>query len=125
MDIAGAQHPLGAVNLDALVVAIGGAARIRDLGDPARSGLHDHRGGVDIAGLADRLVDEGGAEREDLDRLFGQEEARHVEIMDHHVAEEAARALDVIDRRRRGIARDHRDDLDGAGLARAQTLLQA
>ena len=32
--------------------------------------------------------------------LFAEQEARHVEIMDRHVAEDAAGALDVIDRRR-------------------------
>lgn len=112
------------MHLDALVIAIGRAPRVRDLRDLARGRLHHHGGGVDIAGLADRLVDEGGTEREDLDRLLGQEEARHVEVVDHHVAEEPARAPDVVDRRRRGIARDHGDDLDRAGLARAQTLLQ-
>ena len=36
-----------------------------------------------------------------LDRLLAEEEARHVEVVDHHVAIEAAGALDIGDRRRR------------------------
>ena len=70
-------------------------------GDLAGRRLHQHRGGVDVAGLADRRVDQRRAEGEDLDRLLAEQEARHVEIVDHHVAEEPAGALDVGDRRRR------------------------
>ena len=33
--------------------------------------------------------------------LLAEQETRHVEIMDRHVAENAAGALDVVDRRRR------------------------
>ena len=73
---------------------------------------------------ADRRIDQRRAEREDLDRLLGEEEAGHVEVMDHHVAEEPARALDILDRRRTGIARDHADDLDRAGLAGAEAAFE-
>ena len=38
-------------------------------------------------------IDQRRAQREDLDRLLAEQEARHVEIMDHHVAEQPARAL--------------------------------
>jgi hypothetical protein len=92
------------MHLHALVVAVGGAARIRDLRDASARRLHQHRGGIDVAGFTDRLVHQCRAERKDFDRLLRQQEARHVEIMDHHVAEESARAFHIVERRRPGIA---------------------
>ena len=57
-------------------------------------------------------IDQRPTRGEDHHRLLAEEEARHVEIVDHHVAIEPARALDIGDRRRTRVARDHRDDLD-------------
>jgi hypothetical protein len=59
-----------------------------------------------------------------VDEILADEEAGHVEIVDHHVAEQPARAGDVADRRRRRIARDDGDELDVADLATANPLLQ-
>ena len=83
------------MDFDALVVAVGGAARVRDLGDPAGRGLEQHGGGVDVAGRADRRVDEAGADRVHLDRLLAEQKASHVKVMDHHVAKQPARPGDV------------------------------
>ena len=110
--------PFDAVRLDPLIVAIGRAARIGDLRDLARGGLHDDDRGVDVAGLPDRLVDQRRPHRADRDRLLAEQEPGHVEIVDHHVAEQAARARDIGDRRRPGIARGDRDDLERADRAR-------
>ena len=77
------------------------ASRVRDLAELSRARAHLHDGRVDIAGLADPPVDEARPHCLDLDRILAHEEARHVEIVDHHVAEEAARAFHVIDRRGR------------------------
>jgi hypothetical protein len=51
------------------------------------------------------------------DRLFAEQEAGHVEIVDGHVAEDAAGALDVIDRRGARIARGDRHHFDVADAA--------
>ena len=51
-----------------------------------------------------------------LDDVAG-EVAGHVEVVDGHVAEEAARDLDVLDRRRRRIAAGDHDLLELADLA--------
>ena len=56
-----AQHA-EAVHLDALVVAVGRAARVRDLRDLAGGGLEQHRRGIDVAGRADR-ADRPGTSR--------------------------------------------------------------
>ena len=62
----------------------------------------DDHGGVDVADLLDRRLDQVGAHRLHLDDVAG-EVAGHVEVVDGHVAEEAARDLEVLDRgRRRG-----------------------
>ena len=60
----------------------------------------------------------------DLDRLLAEQEARHVEIVDHHVAKETAGALDIAHRRRGGIARQDGDHLDVADLAGVDAALQ-
>ena len=119
-----AQQAAAAVDLDALVVAVGGAARVGDLRELAALGLQRDDGGVDVAGLADRRVDQARGHGGDFDRLLAQQEARHVEIVDHHVAEQAAGARDVGDRRRPRIARQDGDDLRLAHFARRQALLQ-
>ena len=76
--------------------------------------------------FADRGIDEGGADRMHLDRLVAeQEEAGHVEIVDHHVPEQAARGRDVADRRRAGVARQDRDEFHLADLAIGEALAQA
>ena len=125
VDVAGADHALRAVHLDALVVAIGGAAGIGDLARSCPGGLQHHGRRVDVAGLADRRIDQRGADRVHLDRLVAeQQEAGHVEIVDHHVAEQAARACDVAHRRRAGIARQDGDEFDLADLAVGEPLLQ-
>src|SRR5277367_7136779 len=111
-DIVGADHALRAMRLDALIVAIGGAARIRDLRDLARFGLHDDDGGVDVARLADRLVDQSRTHRADRDRLLAEQEARHVEIVDHHVAKQTARARYIGNWRRAGVPRGARNHLE-------------
>ncbi len=116
--VLGAQHAAGAERLDALVVAIDGASAVGDLGNGARLGAqHDGRG-VDVAGFADRRVDQAARGGIDLDRLLAEQPARQVEIMDHHVAEQAARDLDVGHRRWAGVAAGDGEQLelaDGAG----------
>jgi hypothetical protein len=81
-----------------------------------------HDRGIDIARLADRRIDQYARRCEQLDRLFGQQPTRHVEIVNHHVAEHAARAANEFDRRRRRVvARDAQDlgppDTAGPDLA--------
>ena len=65
--------------------------------------------------VRDTLVDALGV---DDDEVLPDEEAGHVEVMDHHVTEDATRALHVGGWRRRRIATDdgrHLDIADGAG----------
>ena len=112
--VLGPDHALGPMHFDALVIAVGGPARVRDLADLARCGLQQNGRRVDVAGLADRRIDQSRADRMDLDRLLAEQEARHVEVVDHHIAEEAARPRDVADRRRRRIARQDRHEFDRA-----------
>ncbi len=112
------------MHFDALVVAIGGAARIGDLGDAARRRAQHADGGIHIPRRADGRIDQRRSRRIDGDRLLAEQEARHVEIVDHHVAEEAAGALDVFDGRRRGVARQDRDDLHRADFSGPDARLQ-
>ena len=112
------------MHLETLVVTVGRPARIGDLTDLAACGLEQHRGGVDVAGLADLRVNQSRTDGIDLDRLLGEEEAGHVEVVDHHVTEDAARGGYVAGWRWIGVAREDSDDLNLADGAGAQTPLQ-
>ena len=75
---------------------------------------HDDRR-VDVADLADRRVDEGGADGGvDLDDVASGDEPGHVEVVDRHVEEHPAGAGEVGDRRRQPVAAG---DLDEAQRA--------
>ena len=52
-----------------------------------------------------------------LDGFLTQKKAGHIQIMDHHIPEKPARPLDILQRRRAGIARNDRDNLNGTNLA--------
>ena len=109
------------MHLDALVVAIGGATRVGDDGLLAGRGFEDDADGVEIAGIADLLVDQHRGMGADGNRFLAEQEARHVEVVDGHVAKNAAGAGDVVERRRTRIARrygDHLDIADGAVVDR-------
>src|ERR1700722_12456113 len=116
-DVCGMNHALHAMPLRPLIVAISGAPRIRDLRHFARRGLHDDNRGVDVADVPDRLVDKRRSHRADRHRLLAKDKARKIEVMDHHVAEQAAGPGDVGDRGRPGIARSDRDDFERADRA--------
>src|ERR1700720_2881453 len=52
--IAGLQHTFAAEDLEALIVAVGGAAAGVDLREAAATSANGHRGGIDIADARDR-----------------------------------------------------------------------
>jgi hypothetical protein len=67
------------------------------------------------------VISAGGG---DLRRFLGQEEARQVEVVDHHVPEQAAGDPDVVQRRRRGVAAGDYHLFDPADLARLHRVPQ-
>ena len=79
---------------------------------------------VDIAGLADGGVDLDIAQGIDLFDL-AEQEARHIEIVDHHVHQQPAGDLDVVDRRRRWVAADDRQRMRLADFAAHDRPFQA
>ena len=124
-DVLGPRHALGAMHLEALVVAVGRAPRAADLAEPARAGPEDHQRRVDVAEPADLGLDQAAAGGEHLDRLLAEQPAREVEVVDHHVAVQPARDLDVGGRRRAGVARGDRDQLEPADPASSTARLSA
>ena len=123
-DVAGAQQALRAMRLDALVIAVGGTTGIGDLAQPAARGSQRRHGGIHISGGADRRVHQarGGGVHEH--RFLAQQEARHIEVVDHHVAEQAARRSDIGWRRRRRITADDGEQLERTDLAGVHPPLQ-
>jgi hypothetical protein len=115
--VAGREQAETTMHLDALVVAIGRAARIGDLRDLSRDGLEHYRSRIDIARRADRGIDDRRSDRMNLGWLLAEQQPRHVEVVDHHVAEQPARAFDEARMRRRRIARQDRHQLDIADFA--------
>ena len=115
--VVGTQHAERAEGLDALVVAERAATAVRDLADAAAGRGQQRDRGIDIARRADCGVDEARAARIDLHRLFAEQPTRHVEVVNHHVAKQSARATDVVDRRRRRVAAGDRERRERADRA--------
>src|SRR5688572_32437166 len=112
------QHAELAKGLDPLVVAEAAATAVRDLADPAAGGRQKHSRSIDVAGRLEARIHEAGAARIYLHRLLAHHPARHVEVVDHHVAEQATRATHVLERRRRRIAARYRQCRERADPAR-------
>ena len=110
--VEGARRTLG---LQALVVACRALAVVDDGGDDSGGVLQGDHGGVEVAGFPDLLV-EVLAEGVHLDDV-AQEEAGHVEVVDGHVAEDAAGDLHVLSRGSGGVARDDEQVLQVADCA--------
>ena len=90
------QHAGRAEDLEALVIAIDRLAAVVDMALPARG----RAAGSPSACRSRRTCrwrdrPDSSPIADDLDRLLAQQPARHVEIMDHHVAEDAAGTGDV------------------------------
>jgi hypothetical protein len=111
-DVLRGDRALRAQHLDALVVAVGGAARVGDGALAAGGGAQDDVHAVEVAAPADLGVDQNGGGGEHGLHLLAEQPAGHVEVVDRHVAEDAARALDVVVGRRAGVARGQRHHLD-------------
>ena len=108
--VLGGCQTLRAEGFDTLVVAVHGTTAVVDERQSAAL-VHeyDHRG-VDVACLGEGSVDAHRSLRRDLDDLAPGDIARHVEVVDRHVEEDASRHTDVRGRRRFGIpARDAKD----------------
>ena len=110
---------LGAEYLDALIVTVDCLAAVVDHADGAVCELEGDESGVYVAGLTDARIDQNGTDRIDLSDLAARQEARHVEVVDHHIIEDAAGNLDIGYRRRLRVAGGDLDDIDLADLAAA------
>mmetsp|Transcript_38065 Transcript_38065/g.127390 ORF Transcript_38065/g.127390 Transcript_38065/m.127390 type:complete len:385 (+) Transcript_38065:183-1337(+) len=113
--VVGHHHRRRAERLCALVVAVRRLAADVDGGRPPLAVLDDDGGRVvrlRAGQIGDLLVDHARAGRKDLERVLAHQEARHVEVVDRHVLEDAAAALHVLLRRRGRVAR-REPNLDG------------
>jgi hypothetical protein len=81
-------------------------------------------GGVHIISRADGRIDQRGGRGKDRDGLFAEQKPSHIKVMDHHVAEQPAGALDVFERRRGGVARQHRHQFHIADFAAIEPAFQ-
>ena len=93
------------MHLDALVITIGGAARIGDDCDFAGLAVQGCGGRIDIASFANISIHQNGCRRCDRDDFVVQQEAGHIEIVDHHVTEQAAGTFNIVDWRRARVTR--------------------
>ena len=76
----------------------------------------DHRG-VEVAHFPDGVVDQHAADGVYLGHLAAGDEADHVEVVDGHVAEDAAGFIQVHQRRGLGVAAGHPHQMDVAYLS--------
>src|SRR5438552_5392423 len=115
--VLGPQGALRPERLDALVIAIDRTPAVRDLAQRARLRAQCHNRRVDIACFPDGRVNKYARRSKYVDWLLVQEPPRHVEIVDHHVAEQPARAAHIFDRRRTRIAARDRQQFEAANAA--------
>ena len=100
--------------LSALVVAVMRSAAVVDHAQRAVFKLHHYNGGVHIAVLVVARAGKRRAVCGDFGHFATGQIADHIEIMDGHVHEDAARNLDIVHGLMVGVARG---DLDDVGLA--------
>jgi len=122
--VAGGEHAEAAEDLEPLVVAVRGAPARVDLAQPAALGADRDRGRVGVAGGGDRRIGEAARRRVHADRLVAEDPPADIEVVDQHVLEDAARAADVLDRRRARIAAGHHQHLGLADLAGVEPALE-
>ena len=114
----------GAQHLKALVVTVGGAAGGVDLAQAALLCADRHGGAVVITGSLDRRVGQhrgGSAEPGGFVAVGAQNPAEYVQVMNQHVAEYATRGLDVLHRRRAGVAAGDDQHFGCADFTSSQT----
>ena len=98
--VAGLEHALRSQYFEALVVTVGRAARGMDLRELAADRAERHGRGVGIIGLGgNRRIGQRAGRGINGCGFFAENPAEDVEIVDQHVLENAARALQVGDRR--------------------------
>jgi hypothetical protein len=86
-NILGPQCALRSERRDALIITIDSTPAVGDLTQHTRLRAQCDERRIDIACFADRRIDEHVGHGKYLDRIFVQQPAHHVEIVDHHVAE--------------------------------------
>src|SRR2546425_7704683 len=94
------HHPLRAKDLDALIVAIGGAAAVVDVTERSAWHLQNEHRGVNIPRLTNGRVNQNRTSRVYLNRSLVGKPAGQVEKVDGLVPELATRHFDVADGRR-------------------------
>jgi len=91
--VAGLKLALCSEHFEALVVAVGGAARGVDLAQASGFRANGDRGGIEVAGLADFLLHQATAGGVHALRFVAEYPAEYVEIVDQHILEDAAETL--------------------------------
>ena len=89
----------------------------------ARAGAHEDHRGVHVAGFGEPRFDHDAGHRAHRHHLFARHKARHVEVVDGHVAEQPARFDDEFHRRQAAVAAGHDDHLDRTHLAGAHRVI--
>src|SRR6266478_3950877 len=84
------QHSGRSKDLEPLIVAVDRFAAAVDLALPTRSRAHLHHDRVEIVQLGQPGIYEPARRRHNLNRLFAEQPARHVEIVNHHITKNSA-----------------------------------
>src|SRR6266478_5264334 len=84
------QHSGRSKDFHPLIVAVDRLAAAIDMALPTRSRAHLHHDRVEIAQLGQPGIHKSARRRHNLDRLFAEQPARHVEIVNHHITKNSA-----------------------------------
>jgi hypothetical protein len=105
------------MHLYALVIPVRSAARVGNLANPPAGRCQGNGGRIHIARRADGGINQRRPNGMQADEFLAHQKARHVEIMDHHIPKQPARAFDIRDRRRGRIARGDDHQFHRANIA--------
>ena len=100
-----------------MIVAVDGPPAVADLAQDARGRLEDHHRRIDVADLRDAGIDQAAAGGEQLNRFLAEQPTHHIEVVDHHVAEQTAAGLQVFERRKSRIPAGDADGFNPPDVA--------
>ena len=123
LGIVGHDHARRAESLDPLIKAIGRSPRVEDDRLLSARCNHGHAGRVDISEFANLRINQAAATAMNIDRFLAEHPSGHVEVVNHHVAEETAGFRNILERGWVGIAAGNRQLFKIANLAILDGLL--
>src|SRR5512133_1996920 len=105
------HHAIGTKYFYALIIAVNRLAAVVDCANGAVGKSEGDHGSIYITSFADTWVDHDSGRDIDLFHFAAAQIASHIEVVDRHIEEHAARNFDIRDRRGSGVATGNSNDV--------------